>query len=185
MLKHIVLCAALLTGVSTLGVYGLDPTMPIRPHVLAASKADVNFVSQATQGGMGEVLLADLAIKKTTSDDVKTFAQTMKKDHTKANEKLADIAQAKGITLPTEASHHDTKMYDKLNKLEGVAFDRAYIVEEIKAHQGAVTLFEKEADTGMDAQLKAFAGDTLPTLRHHWDMAKDLDTKLAASVNNQ
>jgi len=44
----------------------------------------------------------------------------------------------------------------------------------VKDHEEAVALFEKESKSGSDADLKSFAGKTLPTLQDHLKMAKAL-----------
>jgi predicted outer membrane protein len=49
----------------------------------------------------------------------------------------------------------------KLGKLEGAAFDRAYVDDQIRDHEKTIALFEREAKTGKEAELKAFAEKTL------------------------
>jgi putative membrane protein len=58
------------------------------------------FVSDAAVGGMKEVYLSQLALEKSTNDDLKGFANHMIKDHTAANVKLAKLAQAEGYDFP-------------------------------------------------------------------------------------
>jgi putative membrane protein len=65
----------------------------------------------------------------------------------------------------------------------GAAFDKAYIDDQVKAHQDAIALFEKEASGGSDAELKAFAAKQLPGLRGHLKQAQDLQSKLGASTH--
>ncbi len=107
----------------------------------------------------------------------------MQADHTEANIELRKLALEKNISLDT--SKNDNKTSDKLSKLDGAAFDHAYIEDQVKAHEDAVTLFEKEADKGNDGDLKAFASTTLPTLKHHLEMVKDLQLKLNATAGNK
>ncbi len=70
-------------------------------------------------------------------------------------------------------------MLDKMRKLEGAAFDQAYIADQIKDHEKAIALFEKEARSGKDAELKAFAEKTLPTLKDHLTAVRSLTGKKA------
>jgi putative membrane protein len=60
----------------------------------------------------------------------------------------------------------------------GAAFDRAFIEAQIKAHQEAIALFEKQANGIGDADIKAFAQKQLPALRNHLKQAQDLQAKL-------
>jgi putative membrane protein len=54
------------------------------------------------------------------------------------------------------------------------SFDQAYANNQVKAHEATIALFEEEAANGKDADLKKFAADTLPKLKHHLDEAKKL-----------
>lgn len=64
----------------------------------------------------------------------------------------------------------------------GKEFDKGFIDSAVKDHQKAIELFEKEANSGGDAQLKAFAGKTLPKLRDHLKQAQDLQQKLSTTT---
>lgn len=91
----------------------------------------------------------------------------MVKDHSAANEKLQSIAAAKGITLPTSASVGQMASKAKLDVLSGSTFDKSYIKGQVRAHEQTVGLFRKEITSGQDPDAKAFAKDTLPTVRSH------------------
>ncbi len=134
--------------------------------------ADRRFVEKAAESGMAEVQAAQLAQQKSTDPKIKDFAQRMITDHTQANQKLMALAQTKAVTPPTEiSSKHQTEM-TKLQGLDGQKFDRAYLKGQIRDHEEAVKLFQKEASDGKDPQLQQFAQQTLPTLQQHLDMAK-------------
>lgn len=142
------------------------------------SSGDRDFAMKAADGGMAEVKMAELALSKTTNEQVKQFAQQMKDDHSKANEELMSIASTKGITLPAEPSAKHKKMMDKLSAMNGADFDRAYIKHMMADHKMDVALFEKESMSGKDAELKAFAAKTLPTLKEHKMKVDDLSMKM-------
>jgi putative membrane protein len=55
----------------------------------------------------------------------------------------------------------------KLEVLTGDTFDKAYIKNQVSAHERTVSLFKKEIASGTDAQAKAFAKETLPTVQAH------------------
>jgi putative membrane protein len=57
------------------------------------SRAEKDFVDKAAAGGMFEVQVAQLALQKSQSSTVKSFAQRMVDDHTKVNDQLKQIAQ--------------------------------------------------------------------------------------------
>lgn len=164
------------------------------------SSADRNFIMKAAQGGMEEVQLGQLAVSKASSEDVKQFGQRMVDDHTKANNELMQLAQNKGVTLPTSSTTmnpSDTSMssssktntatgtntkeqktMDRLSKLSGAAFDKEYMREMLKDHEKDVAEFERESSSAKDPDLKSWATTTLPTLKEHLQMARDINAKL-------
>jgi putative membrane protein len=143
---------------------------------------DKDFVNKVAMSGMTEVELGQLALTKTSNEDVKAFAQRMIDDHSKGNEELKTLAASKGITLPEALGAKENKMKDDLSKLSADKFDREYISHMVDAHDKNVGLFEKEASKGKDAETKAWAEQKLPTLREHQKMARDTATKLGVKI---
>ena len=139
------------------------------------SSGDYKFAVEATRGGMAEVSLGQLAAQKSTDPAVQQFAQRMVTDHTKANQQLAQILAQKGVTIPTPTASSEQREMDRLQKLSGVDFDKAYMDHMLKDHKKDVREFQRTAQSGQDADLKAFAANTLPVLQDHLKMAQDLD----------
>jgi putative membrane protein len=133
------------------------------------------FVKDALVGGMTEVELGKVAVEKASSDAVKQFGQKMIDDHSKANEELRQIASKEQISVPDSLDSKHQSRVDKLSKLSGADFDRAYIKDQLKDHQKDVQEFQMEAQSGSDPDVKSFASNTLPTLQEHLNMVKDLD----------
>lgn len=140
----------------------------------AASNAskDSAFATKAAQGGMAEVDVGKLAASQGSDPKIKEFGQRMVTDHTKANDELKSAAS--GMDLPQDASKKQKSDAEKLAKLQGDAFDKEYAHMMLKDHEEDVALFKKEADSGQDPNLKAFAAKTLPTLEDHLRMAREL-----------
>jgi putative membrane protein len=136
---------------------------------------DKKFAKEAAIGGLTEVELGKLAQQKASSDAVKQFGQKMVDDHTKANDELKQVASKEGIQIPDSLDSKHQARVDKLGKLSGTAFDRAYVKDQLKDHQEDVRKFESEAQAGTDPGVKDFAAKTLPTLQEHLRMAKDLN----------
>lgn len=160
------------------------------------SSSDRRFVNEVHEGGMAEVALGQLAVTRGMNPDVKAYGKRMVDDHSKADQELMQIASGKGITLssppppsaPTSSTEPQSQltgkqreMIDRLNKLSGADFDREYIRNQVKDHEKDVALFEKQSTSGADAELKAFAAKTLPTLREHLQRARDIATKVGAT----
>ncbi len=136
------------------------------------------FMTTAAQGGMAEVKLGELASTKAQNAEVKAFAQKMVTDHGKANAELKDLAKKKNFTLPTDVSEDQKETYDELAKLSGAEFDKEYVKTMVDDHEKDVDAFQEQADDGDDADTKAFAAKTLPTLKSHLEMIKKIDDKV-------
>ena len=139
---------------------------------------DNEFLTKVFTAGHKEVQLSKLADRQSRNDKVKEFAQMMIDDHTKANQKVADLLKARKLAViaGTEKDFKDASA--KLSKLEGEAFDREYMQVMVQDHKEAVALFENQTKSGKDADVISFAKDNLPTIRHHLEHAQ----KLASSV---
>lgn len=135
---------------------------------------DALFVKTAASDGLAEVKLGQLAAEKAASADVKDFGSMMVADHGKANDELKALATAKGLEIPGELDQKHQGAHDKLAKLSGAEFDKAYVAEMLKGHKKAVAEFEKAAKSAKDAEVKAFAEKTLPTLHQHLEKVQAL-----------
>src|ERR1700744_1467140 len=132
-----------------------------------ADSPDASFFKNAAEGGMSEVELGQLAQEKATNPAVKEFGAMMVKDHSAANEKLKALAARKQVSLPDSPSVMQKASKAKLNVLSGDTFDKSYVKGMIEDHKTDIKEFQKEASEGKDADAKAFAAATLPTLQAH------------------
>lgn len=146
----------------------------------ALADSPQDFVDDASAKSAAEIETGKLAVEKSQSADVKKFAEMMIDDHTAANEKLAGIAADKKLEVSSDTTLID-EAKNMLLKYRGASFDKAYVENQVKAHEATIELFEEEAKDGKDAELKAFANETLPTLKTHLEAAR----KLAASHDDE
>jgi len=133
---------------------------------------------KAAEGGLAEVELGNLAKDKASNADVKAFGQQMVDDHSKANDELKQLASSKGITLPTETDAKHKAERDRLSKMSGAEFDKAYMQAMVADHRTDVNEFRRESQRGGDADVKSWAAKTLPTLEHHLQMAESANAKV-------
>jgi putative membrane protein len=167
-LQFLILAAALFIFVS----------MAATARAADVPAADKKFAMQAATAGMAEVEMGKLAGDKASSTDVKDFGSKMVEDHGKANDELKSIAATKGITLPDKLDAMHQAKYDKLSQLSGAEFDKAYIADMVAGHKKVDALMKKEASSGKDDDLKAFAAKTDDTVQMHLKMAEDIQGKL-------
>jgi len=140
----------------------------------ADKNPDQDFFKHAAAGGIAEVEAANLAQSKGNSQAVRDFGAMMVKDHTEANEKLRSIAAGENIVLPDSPGATQVPSKAELKVLKGDAFDRAYIKNQVTAHEQTVSLFKKEIASGGDTRAKAFAKETLPTVEAHLRKLRDI-----------
>jgi putative membrane protein len=144
----------------------------------ALSSGDRDFVQKATSSGLAEVAAAQLAQQRSASPQVRQFADRMIADHTPANSELQEIAGEEDIPLPSQPAAKDAAAVQRLRGLNGTAFDRAYAQDQLSNHQQDIALFRREATSGQDPELKAFAQKTLPILQQHLQLAQVLSSTL-------
>jgi putative membrane protein len=149
-------------------------TSAAQPVHMADLKQDADFAVAAADGGMLEVALGKLAEKKATTAVVKKFAAQMVADHTKANLELKALAGEKHLVIPSTMSDKCQKVLSDLGEKSGKDFNKAYADQMVKDHKDTIDLFKKEATDGNDAQVNAWAKNTLPTLEHHLMMAEEV-----------
>jgi putative membrane protein len=151
--------------------------LPLAAQTGAPSATDQAFVDLAAQTDMTEAHLGQLAQEQASSQAVKDYAQTLVTDHTADYTKLSQLATKAGFTVPKGLDAKHEKMIAPFEKLKGAAFDTRYAKEMAAGHEAAIAAYDKESRDGQNADLKAYATATLPTLHKHEDGAKDLHKK--------
>lgn len=171
------------------GTANSEPLVKTEPAKAPSDKGDqvvtggdLAFMNDAAPGGMAEVELGRMAMKQAASPKVKAFAERMIADHSKAGEELKALAQQKKVMLPQEIAPTHKEVMGKLSKLSGAEFDKEYVKAMVADHEKDVTAFEAEAKGAVDSDVKAFAEKTLPTLKMHLQMIRDIDAKMASSA---
>lgn len=141
----------------------------------AVSEADRTFMMEAASGGMLEVEAGRMAEQSAKNARVKNFAAMMIQDHTAANNELKALAPGKNVMLPDSMMAKHRQHIDMLKGKTGKDFDKAYISMMVDDHNEDVNKFQVTSNNASDADLKAFATKTLPTLRMHLDSAKAIN----------
>jgi putative membrane protein len=144
-----------------------------------AALSDKDFINEVASGGMAEVKLGQLATERAGSEEVRNFGKRMVADHSAANKDFLALLQKKGMTAPKEMTRKQQELFDRLSKLRGAEFDRAYMAAMVEDHKEDVAHFEGTARDGSDPDLKAWASKTLPTLKEHLKLAEDIQKKLS------
>jgi putative membrane protein len=131
------------------------------------SDADKAFVGKVSQGGMYEVELGKLGETKAVAQDIKDQANTEAHDHMLVGDKLKSIVEANGMEFPKQLNAEFQARLEKINALPAEKFDAAYIEDMKKIHAADGAAFAKEATSGTNPDLKAFAAETYRIVQRH------------------
>jgi putative membrane protein len=140
----------------------------------APPPSDQDFLNMAAQTDMTEAHLGQLAANQAAGQNVKDFAQMLVTDHTNDYQQLGMLASKTGSTIPKGLDAKQEKMVAPFEKLKGAAFDRQFAREMVMGHQKAIAAYKREAQDGQNADIKAYATQTLPTLQKHLEAAEGL-----------
>lgn len=161
------------------GMQTAPPTTAAQ-NTRAGAGSDTPFARDAATGGLAEVQMGQVGVQQASNTEVRQFAQRMVDDHTQANNDLMRVAQQNGIDLPDRPTPDQQQMLDQTRRMSGTDFDRSFMRHMVDDHQKVVAAFEQEAANGTNPDLKAFAQRTLPTLREHLRMAKEIAGRVGA-----
>ena len=168
-MKHTTLvttiATALLTFTVTPALFAADDVKTERTTASQAT-ADAQFMDHVTRGGLMQIQAAEIAESKTKREDVKEFAKAIQRDPADANKNLKTLAERMTMKLPKDIGDHQA-FIDGLKAKTDADFDRTYVAATVLSHQKCVGMFEKFSGTTENADLKAFADNTLPGLRTH------------------
>lgn len=142
---------------------------------------DKKFAKDAALGAMTNVELAKMAVQKAASPEVKQYGQKVVDEQTKANQQLKEVATKENISVPDALDTKQQSRIDKLSKLSGPNFDKAYLKNQLKDEESQVRDFTDEAKGGTDPVIKGFASSTLPSLQQQFEMAKNLNKSVKKS----
>jgi len=136
--------------------------------------SDQQFVQKASASDLAEINLGRLAEQRAANAAVKQFGQKLVQDHTKSSTELLRLADKHGLRPAQQMDQHHQQTMDKLTRLSGTEFDRAFVKHMLHDHQEGVQLFKTAAKECQQADLKSFAGKTLPVLEEHLRTVKQL-----------
>jgi putative membrane protein len=149
------------------------------------SKGDQSILRQMAITNISEIEAAKLAQSKSKDEKVKTYAQQMIDDHTKAQGELEQLAQSKNVTLPKEPDAKHKAMAKKLSALEGEKFDKQYMAQGgVTDHRNAHGMLQKAEKTAKDPEVKALVTKMIPVVDQHLQTARQ-DTASAKTASGK
>lgn len=150
------------------------------------ARADRKMLRDIAQANMAEIATGQLALEKSQSAEVKTFAQKMIDDHTKGLDDTKALASAKGVDLPDGPDVKHKALATAMKAMSGETFDRQYMAQAgLRDHRATHELLQKTERTAKDPELKALAAKMLPVVHGHLEMAQGMPQTKTSSKSNK
>lgn len=174
------------TGI-TPGTRGTTPGTTITPPGTAqtqapgagtmadATQSTTQALQDAHQMHQHQADLARLAGNKSKDPAVKSYAEQAAREHKMADDKLKELAREKDISLETAdaARYQDQRdTQQRLEALEGPAFDQAYIVEMVEGGDRVIQVVQTVLTSTKDPQVSAYFTELQPIVQGQVDRAK-------------
>lgn len=151
-----------------------DADVEESPLALDENTDDPTFIASVAASNYSEIELARLAAQKSESNEIKDIARMLENNHSEALVKLKDVANALQANAPAEADNAGKKKVEELRKInDEEKFNKEWLKEMINMHKQSVATLE--GYRAEDERLKAWVGETLPTVKMHLDVLKKLE----------
>ncbi len=156
---------------------GLSARQATSSAVAPAPPSVATFLVDAAADNQAAIDLAKIAEGRAMNADVKSMAGTIDQDHSSVAIEIASLARAQRVTLSAMVPVATAVAEDHLKKLNGAAFDRAYVNSVVANHQRDIADFERESTT-TNPDVKMLIAKLLPAMRAHLMRAERLQTQL-------
>jgi len=131
------------------------------------------FLKTAAGADNADINAGNMAAARGASQALKDYGRRLASDHGAHLQKVQALADRMHVRLPAGAPPDARAEARRLERLHGRAFDRAFARAMIMDHRKAIAMFEAQAHS-RDRATADLARDTLPTLREHLRIARDL-----------
>ncbi len=145
---------------------------------------DKNFLRASAQSDMAEMNMANLALQKSSNDDIKTYANQMIADHTKMHEASMPVAQKAGLTPPSDVDAQQKRQAGKLQGMSGDQFDKAYVRANVLGHDKVLRMAKSEEGTTQNSDMKTLLASATPIVQDHATKATELAKKIGVDTNS-
>lgn len=194
-MKRIYLTTLCGTVIATLALVGTtqaanEPSQPAAPGTAMTEQGKLDrhdhaFLKKAAEINLTEIQIGKIAEQRSSDPNIKKLAGTIIKDHQEANKNLERLAASKGVTLPNEPSIWERRSISSFEKEQGDKFNKEFLSLNIKGHEKAVALFEKESARTQDPDIKAWAQKMVPSLKEHLAVAQSSKPEAVAEKQKQ
>jgi putative membrane protein len=146
----------------------------------SASSDSASLLNKANQTNQSEEDMANLLSNKAGDNlALSTLATTLKDDHEANESAVKSLASEENVTL--QSYHANDALKNKLDKLNGAAFDKAFLEHEAMDHREALRTFEDARNQAVNRDMKLYIDETIPVIRAHLEMLENVRRDLATA----
>ena len=150
--------------------------MAVPQPVAMIAPTDAAFAQKVAASNAAELELSRIAYVRAHAPEVRAFARQLLIDQRQMSINLDNFALERGYLIAWEIQPEMAANIERLRTLDGPAFDKAYMDLMVEAHSKSVTTLETQAASGRETA--SLANSFVPTVRHHLEMARELDAKV-------
>lgn len=154
------------------------PVAPVTPPVVDQSMPAEEFAQAVACTDLLQIKLGKMAAQRAEEPPVKDLGQRMATNHTAIQAIIAKIATDQGITLPTELNAEDAATVTRLDALQGIDFDKAYMSFMAEVHPKTLAMFRWQYENCSNPALKSFASQTMPIVGTHTRLSDALNAEV-------
>jgi len=148
----------------------------------APTSPDAGVLSAVADEDSAEILVARLAETKATSASVKTYARQLATDHAKGLKAADSLASTLSLSAPAMGAKVSgaSTVLARLNAMpKGMAFDTAFVNQEVSDHQSDLPNIQQDTTTAQSTAVKALLKKQIGQMRTHLNRGKTIQTELA------
>ena len=135
---------------------------------------DQMFITQVAIGNTAEVSAGQMAATKGEHGAVKDFGQMMVGEHGLAQTELKSLGASLQVAVPDSLDPEHQMLAQRLDTLNGIAFDTAYINSQVRDHQKTLNIFQMEISSGSHQRIRDYANKYLPHIQMHLNKADSI-----------
>jgi putative membrane protein len=158
----------------------VTPRAPLHAQI-GELRQDSRFIFDAASSNLLEIRLGQQAQSRASSPAVKQFGQQMVTDHTNLHNQLTALL-SKNTEFKPGMTDEDEEEVERLEKLSGAEFDRAYMTAAVQHHQEDVAAFQSQQTSARSAEARQIATNGLPIEQQHLNMAIQVANQIGVST---
>jgi putative membrane protein len=147
----------------------------------SSKKTSASILAQIHQADLKEIAIGKIAQEKASTDEVRSYADQLVKDHTNADQMVMSTAQKTGAHLRGAATPR-SKTDQKLSSASGAQFDRMFLEQSSADHKKLMSELQQEREDASDDEIEALIDKIMPILQQHHDLAQILLKKEQAQT---